>query len=398
MIAAGANATLAVLLFFAASLVAYRLDFTNVWVAFALPWLMILGYSTIDISAYSRPVSSQTVLVVVLVLAVGWTLLPTRGVAPPSMPLPATQVNDRRFLLLLTCYLLFCVLNILLAGYIPLVQGILTGDTGYLSFGVPGIYGLFNAFANALGLTAFYLWMRNPARLLYPVTFFLVLGVFVLFVTRQNLISLVVEAFAVYCMVVRKVSGVRVFLFALGLLLAFGTLGNFRTGSDIADLAAIRHQYLWVPSAFVWLFAYCYFCILNLDNVVAATLQPAFDGSSLASLLPSFLRPESVAGVDVVEVSSFATTSFISPLVHDFGIAGTAVVFSVFCVAVHGYVRLRGRDGSFLGDTGYAVLYFCFAFSFFVNFWFYLPVIFQLAFFPIFKRLLFRRASRPGIQ
>ncbi len=161
-------------------------------------------------------------------------------------------------------------------------------------------------------------------------TFFLVLGVFVLFVTRQNLISLVVEAFAVYCMVVRKVSGVRVFLFALGLLLAFGTLGNFRTGSDIADLAAIRHQYLWVPSAFVWLFAYCYFCILNLDNVVAATLQPAFDGSSLASLLPSFLRPESVAGVDVVEVSSFATTSFISPLVHDFGIAGTAVVLFGF--------------------------------------------------------------------
>ena len=59
-------------------------------------------------------------------------------------------------------------------------------------------------------------------------------------------------------------------------------------------------------------------------------------------------------------------------------------------------MRSRKR---FLGVTSVAVLYFCFAFSFFVNFWFYLPIIFQLAFFWLFDAVLFvlpTKISRPA--
>ena len=52
-----------------------------------------------------------------------------------------------------------------MAGYVPIVR-IFSGDaSGYMDFGVKGIYGLFNAFANALGLTAFYLCLQKKEKI-----------------------------------------------------------------------------------------------------------------------------------------------------------------------------------------------------------------------------------------
>lgn len=374
---------------------ACRIDLTSLWVVFALPWIVILGYSALDISDFSRPVSRATVLAVAVVLGLGLTLLPRTGVATQERNNTPEAVNDRAFVALLVGYLAFCALNVALAGYVPMIRGLTTGDSGYMEFGVKGIYGLFNAFANAFGLTAFYLWMKHPGRRLYAMSFFLVLGVFFLFVTRQNMLSLLVEAFIIYCIVVRRISTPLVGVLALLGLFGFGLIGDARIGadSDIASLAGIRQEYLWVPNAFIWLFAYCYFNILNLDNVVTLQPHPAFDGSSLVTLLPSFLRPEGDVPDSILEVSTFTVSSFIAPIIYDVGVWGLAAIFSLLCLSVRWYVQLIGRGRTYTGSTGYAVMYFCFGFSFFVNLWFYLPVIFQLAFFPLIGRLIFRRAE-----
>jgi oligosaccharide repeat unit polymerase len=380
--------------YFAFWLLVYRLDLTNLWIACALPWLVILAYSALDISEYSRPVSRATVLAVALVLGLGLIFLPRRGIATRRWVPAPERVNDRVFVAILVVYLSFCVLNVLLAGYVPLVRGVLTGDTGYMDFGVKGVYGLFNAFANAFGVTAFYLWMVNPGRRLYAASFLLVLGMFFLFVTRQNMVSLLVEAFIVYSCVVRRISTPLILILAVLGLFGFGLIGDARLGADqdIAVLAGIREKYNWLPTPFIWLFAYCYFNILNLDNVATLLQRPAYDGSSLATLLPSFIRPEGEGAEGVLEVSTFTVSSFIAPLVYDVGLWGLAIVFSLLCISVWWYVRLLSKGRLFSGSTGYAVMYFCFAFSFFVNSWFYLPVIFQLAFFPLLRKVLFRRA------
>jgi oligosaccharide repeat unit polymerase len=386
------NVVLPVLVAFVICLVLYKMDFTNIWVVFSLPWLLILLFSVFDISEYSRPVGRETILSVVVVLGIGLLLLPTGGaVARAGKAVRQLRVNDRMFKLLLAGYVAFCILNIALAGYVPLLRAIVEGDSGYMDFGIKGVYGLFNAFANAFGLTAFYLWMTSRGRSLYKWSFFLVLAVFFVFVTRQNMVSLLVESFIVYCLVVRKVSGLWIAALALTALFGFAAIGDFRVGVDIAQVAAVKDEFLWVPRSLIWLFTYCYFNLLNLDNVVSASFVPAYDGSSLAQLLPSFMRPEADDSESLLEVSSFTVNSFISPIYHDFQIVGLCVVFSIFCLAVRWYSVYRRGVNPFIGITGYAVLYFCFFFSFFVNFWFYLPVIFQLAFLPIFQKLLFRR-------
>lgn len=373
--------------FFLWSLV-YKLDVTNIWIAFALPWLLILGYSAMDLSVYSRPIGGDTILSIVLVISIGLIILPCNGIHTPLLNNYQITVKDSRFKLLLTFYIFFCLLNVLLAGYIPLLRGIMSGDTGYMDFGVKGLYGFFNAFANAFGISSFYFWLNNPQRRLYKWTYFLVLSVFFVFVTRQNMISLLIESFIVYSFLIKKIPGIRLTVIFSVVLVIFSLIGDMRVGADIAEIAKIKEDYLWIPRAFIWLYAYFYFNILNLDNVVESIPHPAFDGSSVAGLLPSFLRPEFQGAEELLEVSSFTVNSFISPIFFDVGFLGLAIFFVFYCSLAWFYWNKLLEKPNFLGCLGYSVLYFCFLFSFFVNFWFYLPVIFQLFFLWFFCKFL----------
>ena len=82
---------------------------------------------------------------------------------------------------------------------------------------------------NAFGVVAFYLWMRD-GQSRYRNAFFTVILAFLLFVTRQNLISLLLECFIVYNLLVRRMSLLVLALSFAGLLFAFSELGNLRTG------------------------------------------------------------------------------------------------------------------------------------------------------------------------
>jgi oligosaccharide repeat unit polymerase len=370
----------------------HRADPINFAVAFVLPWTGILLFSALEISEYSREISRAAVLAVATVVAIAGTVTPALRTRS-SRVISISEPTRASFWILLLIYAGFCILNVALAGYIPLVNAILHGDSGYMDFGVKGIYGLFNAYANALGLYAFILWLKFN-RSLYKYTFFVVLLMFLIFVTRQNMISLLVECFVVYNFIIRRVAVKSMLVLSALVLIVFGYIGDLRVGQDIADIARIKEQYRWIPSSVIWLYSYCYFNILNLDNVIAISHSPVFDGSSLAQLLPSFLRPQYLDEAELLEVSSFTVNSFISPIIRDFGLPGLAALFLLFCRVGLLYRSMVHRKSSLLGVTGYSVLYFCFLFSFFVNFWFYLPVIFQLAFFWAFDRLLPKVRSR----
>lgn len=367
----------------------YRLDLTNAWVAFTVPWLAVLFFSTLDLSDFSRQVSPQTVAVIAAGLVIGLMLI------PPTVPRPIgfekRPVRKRAFRALFLVFIAFTAVNVALAGYVPLIQALTTGDSGYMDFGVKGLYGLYNAFSNAFGLTAFYFWRRDGDRA-YRNAFLTVVCVFVLFVTRQNLVSLVIECFVVQNLCMRRSSRTVIALAAAAALTIFGVIGDIRIGTDIAEVAQIKESAAWLPSSVVWLYSYSYFNILNLDNTVATFVQPALDGTSLTQLLPSFVRPE--GGVDdanLIEVAAFNVTSYASPIIRDFGAGGVVAVVALFALLTRRSLLATQRRSSFLATASYAVLYFCFAFSFFVNFWFYLPIIFQPVFLWMFSKALLRR-------
>jgi oligosaccharide repeat unit polymerase len=129
-----------------------------------------------------------------------------------------------------------------------------------------------------------------------------------------------------------------------------------------------------------------------VDNLITFSHAPYFNGSSLANLIPSFLRPN-YAMEDYLQSIYFNVSSYIYPIYADFGVVGIAgLTYLAFKVTRRARRKIYTSATLFSVGT-FAVLYFCAAFSFFVNFWFYLPVIFQVVFFKLLSNLNERAAT-----
>jgi len=116
-----------------------------------------------------------------------------------------------------------------------------------------------------------------------------------------------------------------------------------------------------------------------------------FNGSSLASLIPSFLRPEFEGGTNL-EVVNFTISSYINPIFQDIGYYGLIVFTGCVIAFTVSFYKKAVAYKNFRAISIYSVLAFCAFFSFFVNFWFYLPIIFQIPFLIIFnKKLLVKK-------
>ena len=365
-----------------------RFDYLDPVVGYLCPWLLILFFSVTKLSRFAISIHRSTYSLVLLsmvcaVLVGGLTTKPKvpneRRWLPPKRTRWSARTVFRSVDLFFVAFTLF---NIVEAGYIPLIRGIATGDTGYLAFGIHGVYGFYLAMGNALAIIYFIVYLRTGSRQ-YLYRYLGILAVFLLFVSRQNVISAAVESLIVYSLLRGRVPLKKI---AIGLVVSgvlFSIVGNLRSGS-IREIAGIDED--WVPSPFVWLYAYSYFNIANVDNLITRSNAPYYDGSSFSQLIPSFLRPEN-ASVDYSSyllLMNFNAPSYMFPVYTDIGEAGV-LLLTLIAIYLTSKRYARIYRPSSLSQVGtYSVLYFCASFSFFYNFWFFLPVIFQLFFFYLF--------------
>jgi oligosaccharide repeat unit polymerase len=355
-----------------------KFDYLNPLPAFIFPWLAVSVFGQLELSRYARPLAGKTYATI---WALELAALLTYYMAARHEPKQLAERDGRtfsagRFSTLMVLYGGLTLLNVALAGYVPLISGILSGDPGYLDFGVHGIYGFYNAFANALGVFAFFLYCRTRRKsYLYAC---LAIGVvFILFVSRQNIISMLVECVVVYSLSRRRISRAKLITAMAVVLVLLSVAGDLRSG-DIKTIAGIKDEYQNVPGALVWVYAYSYFNVVNLDNVISNPQVPTVDGSSVFSLLPTFIRPETSLIQNEIEVEQFNAYSYVAPIYADLGLWGT-VLFTIAITwwGVRSYQRAL-LDGSFYSMAKYSVLFFCALFSFFVNLWFYLPIISEI--------------------
>jgi oligosaccharide repeat unit polymerase len=384
----------------------YKFDYLHPAVVYLLPWLLILLFSVIPISSHARPVE-QTTYTVLLANMFAWMLgcIASPVMSPPrrnkgNIPYQATFLAEFRgnfgptvavgFVILYA----FAAVNVLLAGYVPLLSLVTTGDSRYWEFGVPSVYGAFLAYANALGCVAFYIYLRSGRRK-YLFLFLSVLVMHFAFVTRQNVATLIVEAFVIRGLAVKRVSTFTLIWSIALSLIAFSALGTLRSG-NIKEIIGVQQQFNWIPTSLIWVYAYSYFNALNIDNMIAASGAPYFDGYMWQTLLPSIFRPDIDHG-GYLEISSMNVSSYVFPVYIDIG---NGVVLWTFIIGLLTAIAYRRAVilGRFIDVATYSCLFFCAFLSFFTDCWLYLPVIFQLFFFWIFHRLLFRpRVPKPEL-
>ena len=263
----------------------------------------------------------------------------------------------------------------------------------YAEFGIHGLHGFINAMFFAACVLTFTrgLFLRNVSKSwLWILTF----SYPVLLVTRQVLISLLLQYLLVYIGVRRPSPKVvlRVVFLGITALLVFGYLGDLRTGRDsILALGDPAFNYPdWLPSAFIWVYIYVCTPLNNVNNNIDI-VPTYFPLQTAGSMIPSFARDQFLGSFgntrqwDLV-AESLNANSLLQSLLSDFGLEGAAI-FSLIC----GYLfsrllrRSSGSPGAFFAVI---VVMHGIALSFFAN------LLFQLVFIAEIGALLWAVAER----
>lgn len=345
--------------------------------SFLAIWLIIVSWTLLPISNLSRELSDQTVNFLGTIFTsyfVGYLLSFHVKQSKYREVKIICRMSDNKLLLIMG---FLALLNILVSGYIPLLNIIQGLSSAYTSFGIPTIYGMFNAYCNFIGMYFYYNYLLSNKKQ-YLGYVFLIILIFFILVTRQNIITLILE-----CCIIRIIFRYNIkFLIKLGcvfvvLLYGFAVLGEFRSG-NIYEIAEILPQYEWMPSSFVWLYSYSVFNLINLDNLILLDQDPLYNFSSFSRLLPSFLRPEMNSTVDFLEKINFNVSTYLSGIYIDLGIWGTSFFAFIQGYFVNKYyLSMKNNDKL---KFYFTILFVCNLLSFFVNMFFYLPVIGQVFF------------------
>jgi oligosaccharide repeat unit polymerase len=379
-------------------LVYLKLNIYNHQVGLVLPWLTILVFSYFELSSLHIKIKDFTVIVIMFFLIAyffGSKLAKFKNFKYKRSQTVITYISRKKYIILLLFFVLITFFNVVLAGYIPLVRMITTGDSGYLSFGITGVYGFYLAYANAFGVLSYYLYIKTNNKL-YRNVVILIFLIFVLFVTRQNFISLLTELFILHGFLKKFISKKKIFFLVLGLLILFSYLGELRSG-DIKEIIEANDEYLWLPSFIYWVYGYFYFSGLNLNNMINNTNAPYFDGSSFMSLVPNFIKniiDFSTEHEYFLQKVNFTVSTGLESIYIDMGLVEVilfGLIFGFFTSILYKKIKIYIDNFKYLSI--YSVLFFCTVFSFFVNFWFYLPIIFQIPFFFFFNQFIFKEKN-----
>jgi oligosaccharide repeat unit polymerase len=373
----------------------FRLDYRHPAVVFAAPWAVILALASVDLSLFARPLSLTTSYMLLAGVFLAFFTASLRMTPPrqdDASACPTTLVSTGRLhncvMAGLAGFIALSALQIAISGYVPLIRGVMTGYSYYLTWGLSGVTGFYFAFGNTTATLAFIAWLLMKRRAYLLITLGIIVF-YIMLVSRYNVICILVQCFAVFIVLRRRFRLTTVAGTVAALLFLFGLAGEWRSG-DIKELAQVRNEYQWVPTAVVWFYSYSYFSVLNLDNAVTSPETPFYDGSAFTDILPNVLRPE-YDHPDFLEIPIFNVATAYSPLYIDVGLWGALLIVAVMMGCSAKAFRGASQHPTLCNVGIYAVLYFAAMISFFISAWGYLPVMFQIPLFVIADRLVSTR-------
>jgi oligosaccharide repeat unit polymerase len=226
----------------------------------------------------------------------------------------------------------------------------------YTDFGIPGITGLFNAvYLIVCNLTFLRLIFRpNRKRL---VIFLILCSWPFLAVTRQLIISLAIQLFFIYTLVKRLrftkyFRSWKLILGVSGIIYLFGYIGDLRfSRQGILSLISPTFEYPdYLPSGFIWIYAYLVSPINNLINNISLVTPTYFPMNIVASLIPSFARNYFYSIVDYVPsdwdlvLDVFNVSSMHQKFLMDFGIFISLILYFFISYFLASFLKTSGRN------------------------------------------------------
>ncbi len=263
------------------------------------------------------------------------------------------------------------LIEVIYNGGCPLVWKLFDVGKTYMDFKFFGLHGLFMALVIVAGFYS--LFKKNcPYKWVY-------LLIPILLISRQFLITILLEATVIYLLTAKqrpKHLWAWIVGFSVVGIVAFGVIGNFRTGeSEFLNVARFKSWVDWVPSSIKWVYSYLCFSIANLNKLVNLTDGFENFGASTLNETFGFAIPEN-ASYDYLVSPNFTVSTFMPSLYLDFGMFGPIL----FCLVI-GFVSMwvyKRLSVSKIYLFFYAIIVHNLVFLYFTNMFFYRPIYLQV--------------------
>ena len=331
------------------------------------------------------------------IVAVGCTLWRPRalrqGYRLTAFSQAQLAVIEKRLGLLFGFWLAAAIFETFASRGVPIVWLFTNPAKTYKDYGVPSLHGLVISLLLALTLSSVGLYLSSGERrhlrlLLYSIVWWIVS------VARGPLLSSLAEC-SVLWLCIRPVNMKtigRMTAYGVLVVLAFGWVGDLRTGADkFRELARPSANYpQWLPSGVLWAYIYV---TTPLNNLVYQSLSEEPEENPLLphtlwQVFPTVVRDyvyKDVRGEDLVDaVVSNVSTAYAGPL-HDFGLPGVFLFSTVAALLCQWY----WYKPDLRSVLAFAVLAQCLVFSVFFDLFLSLPVITQLGWIA----LIFRKTG-----
>lgn len=368
----------------------------NPAILYSLIWILVLGLYNLGLSDVLEPLATNTIVLIVgtsIAFILGfilesapfrWRLASSKINMAPLVKTICSRRIGSRVQNLWVIFFISLLFEIIIGGGAPILGIIGIGaEIRYTDFGIPGFHGLVNSVFYAASILTFTRWLLrsspNMFWLILATTMYPLLGM-----SRQVMISLCVQYFFIYICVRRPSMSValRVGVLFLAVILAFGYLGDLRSGREviIGWLAPNLNYPDWLPSAFLWIYLYVTTPINNVNLNIA--IEPNYFPLEMAgTLVPSFVRDAFMSAFgnprqwDLV-TETFNISSLLQSLLTDLGVVGS-IFFTLLCgISFSHILRRAHRSPAALLTT--IVLLHGIALSFFANLLFHLVFLFEI--------------------
>lgn len=269
-------------------------------------------------------------------------------------PLLLPQKINIKFKKILKGWIVFSFVEILIFRSLPILA--FTGmDAFYTEWGIPSLHGFLNAIIITISNILFYKYMVYKKKN-YLIFYFLCLCWPILLLTRQVLMSMILQMGLIY-LYCNKIRFSKVFQYLIPVfvvIILFGLLGDLRSGEDaMENVAGISENYpSFLPSGFLWVYVYLTSPLNNLNHNL--DVYPDLNFSPwivLGNLFPSFIRdkllPENTGVATDLVNENLNVVTMHPQYLSAFGYIGALVFYFIYgCFVFYIYTKFRRENNA----------------------------------------------------
>lgn len=312
------------------------------------------------------------------------------------------KISEREINFYFKLWIIIEIIEVIYSRGFPMLWSLSGSSKTYFDFGIPSVHGFANAFGLALVSVMFMAYIEENNKVILCK----IIGMavyYVLLLTRQVIISMVIQLFIIYCFKKGKVPWGKIIVGGVVGIISFGILGNIRTGyTEFLNVAMIKTEINPLLVGVYWVYMYLTMTIANLNKVFSISFHSVGIIHILSVYMPSFIRNifysnKSYGLPNYLVTQAFNVSGYFMDFFLSYKAAGMLFIAGVYGL-LGGIIYKKNRRDPCQKNAIYFAIYLQIIFlSFFYNHLLYLPSGFQfIIIFFMFKKIKVKFGNKVG--